>query len=288
MLTAFDTTGATSGAYAFGDLILLSVFSGIRVTWSLVYYICFLDHFSFDHNVVWPPSIYRFWLPLWYLRTLLDLYSHILIFFRGQIELAITTCDEAFKICQQCTPTHYFLDDIRLLRFHCHVISKDWSSADEVYELIMAGRERYSRDTERGELMMKAMLHSLFLTEGDDWDNAYNDLQVEIRKLRDLAFECNDFDKYHLLQLKINHGSRLFTSKRVDTQDIHKQKCRDFVTEHCHLCKMSRFDWWSVACKLLTATTMHFTLFTSDCCIYFFVSLCVYFLLPKVIWKRRF
>jgi hypothetical protein len=56
---------------------------------------------------------------------------------------------------------------------------------------------------------MKVMLHSLLLTVGDEWDNAYKELQVEIRKLRDLAFECNDFDKYHLLQLKINDGSRL-------------------------------------------------------------------------------
>ena len=167
---------------------------------------------------------------------------YILIFFRGQIELAITTCDEAFQICEQCTPTHHFLNEIRLLRFHCHVISKDISSANEVYELIMAGRERYSRDTERGEHTMKVMLHSLLLTVGDEWDNAYNELQVEIRKLRDLAFECNDFDKYHLLQLKINDGSRLFTSRRVDTQDIHQQKCRDFVTKHCHLCKVARFD----------------------------------------------
>ena len=27
--------------------------------------------FSFDHSVVWPSSIYRLWLPLWYLQTLL-------------------------------------------------------------------------------------------------------------------------------------------------------------------------------------------------------------------------
>jgi hypothetical protein len=70
-------------------------------------------------------------------------------------------------------------------------------------DISVAGRERYSRDTERGEHTMKVMLHSLLLTVGDEWDNAYKELQVEIRKLRDLAFECNDFDKYHLLQLKI-------------------------------------------------------------------------------------
>ncbi len=53
------------------------VFSGIRVTRSLVLYVCFVDRclsfctFSFDHCVVCSSSIYGFWLPLWYLQTLL-------------------------------------------------------------------------------------------------------------------------------------------------------------------------------------------------------------------------
>jgi hypothetical protein len=52
------------------------VFSGVRVTWSLVLYVCFVDRclsvctFSFGHCVVWSSSIYGFWLPLWYLQTL--------------------------------------------------------------------------------------------------------------------------------------------------------------------------------------------------------------------------
>jgi hypothetical protein len=54
-----------------------SVFAGVRVTRSLVLYVCFVDHclsfctFSFDHCVVYSSSIYGFWLPLWYLQTLL-------------------------------------------------------------------------------------------------------------------------------------------------------------------------------------------------------------------------
>ena len=54
------------------------VFSGVRVTRSLVLYICFADHclsfctFSFGHCVVCSSSIYGFWLPLWYLQTLLS------------------------------------------------------------------------------------------------------------------------------------------------------------------------------------------------------------------------
>jgi hypothetical protein len=54
------------------------VFSGVRVTRSLVVYVCFVDRclsfcpFSFGHCtcVVYSSSIYRFWLPPWYLHTL--------------------------------------------------------------------------------------------------------------------------------------------------------------------------------------------------------------------------
>jgi hypothetical protein len=54
------------------------VFSGIRVTRSLVLYVCFVDRclafctFSFGHCVVCSSSMYGFWLPLWYLQTLLN------------------------------------------------------------------------------------------------------------------------------------------------------------------------------------------------------------------------
>jgi hypothetical protein len=54
------------------------VFSWVRVTRSLVLYVCFVVRclsfctFSFDHDcVVCSSSIYGFWLPLWYLQTLL-------------------------------------------------------------------------------------------------------------------------------------------------------------------------------------------------------------------------
>ena len=54
-------------------------FSGVRVTRSLVLYVCFVDHclsfcpFSFGHCFVCSSAIYGlFWLPLWYLQTLLN------------------------------------------------------------------------------------------------------------------------------------------------------------------------------------------------------------------------
>ena len=55
-----------------------SVFSGVRVTRSLVLCVCFVDRcfffctFSFGHYVVCSSSIYWFWLPLWYLQTILN------------------------------------------------------------------------------------------------------------------------------------------------------------------------------------------------------------------------
>ena len=57
------------------------VFSGVRVTRSLILYVCFVDRclsfctFSFGHCVVCSSSIYGFWLPLWYLQTLLTVWS---------------------------------------------------------------------------------------------------------------------------------------------------------------------------------------------------------------------
>lgn len=142
----------------------------------------------------------------------------------GQAQIAINVCDEALAICKECTPSHFFLNEIRLLRLHCHLKRNDIASANEIYNIIMEDRERYRKDTDRGEQTMNTMLHSLLLSEDDAWDNSYNGLQEEIRRLRDRSFECFDFDKYHQLQIKINTGSRLFTSKREDSKDIHKKK----------------------------------------------------------------
>ena len=52
------------------------VFSGVHVTPSLVLCVYFVDRLSFSfwplHCVVYPSSIYGFWLPLWYLQTTLN------------------------------------------------------------------------------------------------------------------------------------------------------------------------------------------------------------------------
>ena len=59
------------------------VFSGVRVTRSLVLYVCFVDRclsfctFSFCHCVVCSSSIYGFWLPLWHSQTLLKVYIRV-------------------------------------------------------------------------------------------------------------------------------------------------------------------------------------------------------------------
>ena len=69
----------------------LPVFNGVRVTRSLVFFVCFVDRclsfctFSFGHCVV-CSSIYGLWLALWYLQTLFT--------WRGEhyLVLLITTC----------------------------------------------------------------------------------------------------------------------------------------------------------------------------------------------------
>ena len=72
-----NTTGVTSGAgttYPSGAPEFTPVFSGVRVTPSLVLNVCFVDRclslctFSFGHCVV-CSSIYGLWLLLWYLQT---------------------------------------------------------------------------------------------------------------------------------------------------------------------------------------------------------------------------
>jgi hypothetical protein len=63
------------------------VFSGVRGTQSLALCVCFVDRclyfctFSFDHCVVYSSSIYGgFWLPFWYLQTLLIfLHAHFFL-----------------------------------------------------------------------------------------------------------------------------------------------------------------------------------------------------------------
>ena len=79
LITGFVTrlTRREAGtAYLSGAPEFTSGFSGVRVTRSLVLCVCFVDlcfslcTFSFGHCVV-SSSIYGFWLPLWYLQTLL-------------------------------------------------------------------------------------------------------------------------------------------------------------------------------------------------------------------------
>jgi hypothetical protein len=61
------------------------VFSGVRVTRSLVLCVCFVDRClsfcTFGHCVVCSSSIYGFWLPLWCLQTLLKLKSSLRNFY---------------------------------------------------------------------------------------------------------------------------------------------------------------------------------------------------------------
>ena len=89
-----NTTGDTSGtgtACPSGAHEFTPVFSRVRVTRSLILYVCFVDRclsfciFSSGHCVVYSYSIYGFWLPLWYLQTLICQYRNICDMTIGEI-----------------------------------------------------------------------------------------------------------------------------------------------------------------------------------------------------------
>ena len=118
-----------------GHLSYTPLFSGVRVTRSLVLCICFVDRclsfctFSFGHCVVCSSSIYGFWLPLWYLQTRL---VHIgrrqtwFIFFarsrKYNILLGLVTLFKTSGIFIISSPDTYLL--IKLVKY-CHGIRQD-------------------------------------------------------------------------------------------------------------------------------------------------------------------
>jgi hypothetical protein len=71
--------GRDHAVVGFTNIHTIKVFSGVRVTRSLVLCVMSVDRclsfcpLSF-HLCVVCPSIYRLWLPLWYLQTLLSIY----------------------------------------------------------------------------------------------------------------------------------------------------------------------------------------------------------------------
>ena len=77
------------------------VFSGVRVIRSLALWLYFVDHclsfctFSFSHCVVCSSTMYRFWLPLWYLQTRLGT-VYMKINFPSEIWPHWTSLDEYY------------------------------------------------------------------------------------------------------------------------------------------------------------------------------------------------
>jgi hypothetical protein len=61
------------------------VFIGVRVDWSLVFYVLFCRSLfvllSFDHCIVCTSSIYGFWLSLWYLQAILCMYFETFVWY---------------------------------------------------------------------------------------------------------------------------------------------------------------------------------------------------------------
>ena len=66
-----SATDGAGTAYPSGAPGFTPIFSGVHATRSLVLCVCcFVDH-CLSHCVFCPSLIYGFWLPLWYLKTLL-------------------------------------------------------------------------------------------------------------------------------------------------------------------------------------------------------------------------
>jgi hypothetical protein len=98
------------------------VFSGVRVTRSLVLCVCFVDcclslcTFSFDHCIICSSSFYRFWSwsPLWYLHTLISNFclsllcvSYLLPVFTPLLVTSVyLSC-----VCPTCYQTWFYEDN---------------------------------------------------------------------------------------------------------------------------------------------------------------------------------
>jgi hypothetical protein len=102
------------------------VFSGVRVTWSLVLYVCFVDRclsfctFSFGHCVVCSSLLYGLWLPFWYLLAivlsvllrytdydyLFDIFWPLCCLFLFAIRIMITSL-VSFGHCVVCSSSLY-------------------------------------------------------------------------------------------------------------------------------------------------------------------------------------
>ena len=63
-------------------------------------FVLYVVLFSFSHCIVWPSSIYGFWLPLWYLQTLLSLCLPHVLYIYAQCGVLIF---ELFKVMNNNT-----------------------------------------------------------------------------------------------------------------------------------------------------------------------------------------
>jgi hypothetical protein len=122
--------------------IELQTLNGVRVTRSLVLYVCFVDRcLSFcifpPHYVVCSSSIYGFWLPLWYLQTLLWFYSlktNFFFVFHGSKKLKYTII-----LCSSSCICKWWMEEITIclfllfscLLFHSICLSIDKFLRDE-------------------------------------------------------------------------------------------------------------------------------------------------------------
>jgi hypothetical protein len=92
---------------------------GVRVTRSLVLYVCFVDRclsfctFSFGHCVVCSSSIYGFCLPLWYLQPLR------ILFFKNIWEIMCLG-----RVSSSCSTS----GNVHRVRYHINIGRHSWST----------------------------------------------------------------------------------------------------------------------------------------------------------------
>ena len=175
-------------------------FSGVRVTRSLVLCVCFVDRcfsfcpFSFDHCVVCSSSIYGFWLPLWYLQTLLPsilIYNFIftITYRRNGVLIDLTVLRQTFFVGKyglflcilSFTIYHTCLNQICLILLW-HVIPASPAYGVHISQLI-----RFARASSNYSDFLKRHLH----LRNRLLDQDYKKIRL-IRSLKKFIFRYQD------------------------------------------------------------------------------------------------
>ena len=172
-----DQTNDDQYTPIFYDLYLLhyspSVLSGVRVTRSLVLCVCFVGQCSsfciiyFGHCAVCSSSIYGFWLPLWYLHSLLTSLSGFNLV--SLVVISIDLLKDVVCMCLilSCSLYLQFFKRNRYFDFRhmfLLVLSSFWSlwSCGVPLSMLCATKSRMSASNRSGEMRSLAIIAMLY------------------------------------------------------------------------------------------------------------------------------